>query len=792
MASPRARLPVPRRTLLLLGTLGAVLALFLARSRHPGLSTSPRTTNDPHPEAAPDPEALRQFLAIESAENEVDRTVLKDELVAQEHGHLIERWWESLEAAPDALALLQQAPVRSLACPPLGNPESLPLGIRRWRPSATHSVPPAAVDWRERIAGWRRAGWRLAASEWRHVAFTPAGSDRPAVSRCVVHLDATRTNPVQERLQIEARVRFAWPVSPPAPGVADFGEVTVEELEVTQREGPPAFRAAFEREIAPFPRTSWIDPLIVHDLDGDGRPELLLVARNLVLRRSPDGTWSDSELSPHHPGLLFSALLADFSGDGLPDLLLAVRQGLVLLPAGPQGRFDLPPTPVWTAPERLEYAQALTGGDVDADGDLDVFLGQYRTPYSGGQMPRPFFDALDGPPAYLLRNDGAGRFSDETAAAGLETRRHRRSYGASFVDLDADGDLDLWVSSDFAGADVYANDGRGRFTEVTGTWLDERHAFGMSHACADFDADGRLDALLVGMPQPTADLLDSLELERPGFEPWRGMRSQLAFGSRLFFGGEDGLRQRPAGRRIARSGWAWSAAVLDLDQDRFPDLYIANGHETRAAVRDYEREFWTHDIYVGDSTPRPAVDTYFAAKFAVARARQWSYGGHDRNRFYLNLGGTDFAPVGHLLDVALGEDSRNAIAADFDGDGDLDLAVTTFEIWPRVRQTLRIFENTLPPVGHWIGLRLPQGRGVPSPVGALATVADRLGVQVGTYLLGDGYRSQSPPILRFGLGEVSTIDHTEIRWPGGRKVRLDDLQADRIHDVPPPPGPADR
>jgi FG-GAP repeat. len=64
------------------------------------------------------------------------------------------------------------------------------------------------------------------------------------------------------------------------------------------------------------------------------------------------------------------------------------------------------------------------------------------------------------------------------------------------------GDLDLVVVSDFAGVDVYSNDGKGKFTEVTATWVPDSHAFGMAHTLADFNRDGRLDLLMIGMTSP--------------------------------------------------------------------------------------------------------------------------------------------------------------------------------------------------------------------------------------------------------------------------------------------------
>jgi hypothetical protein len=110
----------------------------------------------------------------------------------------------------------------------------------------------------------------------------------------------------------------------------------------------------------------------------------------------------------------------------------------------------------------------------------------------------------------------------------------------------------LIVTSDFAGADLHANDGTGRFRDLTGRWLDDPKAFGMSHSFTDANADGRIDLFLVGMPQPTADRLDALGLERPDTAPWRNERARVVVGNRLFLGGPDGFRQSPVGHRTVR------------------------------------------------------------------------------------------------------------------------------------------------------------------------------------------------------------------------------------------------
>jgi hypothetical protein len=178
------------------------------------------------------------------------------------------------------------------------------------------------------------------------------------------------------------------------------------------------------------------------------------------------------------------------------------------------------------------------------------------------------------------------------------------------------------------------------------------------------------------------------------------MRSELAHGNRLFFGKEGGFAERPSSAQVARTGWSWGCTGTDFDGDGFPDIYIANGHETKQMVRDFETEFWLHDIYVGNSQENYLVDAYFKKKEARTRGAGWSYGGYEKNRFFLNEGGTNFVEVAFLFGLALEADSRNVVARDLNGDGAPELLVTTFEVFPKVRQTLKIFENRLPQAGR--------------------------------------------------------------------------------------------
>jgi hypothetical protein len=200
---------------------------------------------------------------------------------------------------------------------------------------------------------------------------------------------------------------------------------------------------------------------------GTGFPKLFWPAKTLLYRRRPDGRYRSEPLCQNPPGRIFSAVIADFDGDCAPDFLCAKPEGLILFKGSARGTFDEPGRLVWAAQTPLKYGQFLTCADIDNDGDLDLFLGQYKSPYFHGQMPTPYYNANDADPSYLLLNDGKGNFTDATLGSGLQHKRWRRSYSGSFVRLKGEKNFSLVVVSDFAGIDLYHSDGHGHFRDST-------------------------------------------------------------------------------------------------------------------------------------------------------------------------------------------------------------------------------------------------------------------------------------------------------------------------------------
>jgi hypothetical protein len=766
--------PRSSRLLVLLALLAVLMAAWWMRR-----SFSPLRAGR---ETGPDSEVVARFLALEAREREAEQTIWAKEMLAQECGKVFELLWDSLNAATNKLRVLASFPVGELVIGKFNPPEKISHGIEILAPSGQTQVWTMA-EWERFLEESEKAGWQLVNTEFRHIQFDTSADGQPAQSR--FYFRAHLVNEASSaRAMFEGDLTVKWATKQSSASHPEVEQVDATRLTLRTREGSPPFVTILNETIKPPEKSHFIDPLVLYDLDGDARSEIILVARNLVYRQRPGGGFEADQLCRHPVGLLFTGLLADFDGDGAADLAAARFEGVFLFRGSPQGRFDEPGRLAWAANPRFRYAQVMTCGDIDHDSDLDLFVAQYKLPFTGGQMPTPYYDANDGEPAYLLLNDGNGTFTDATETAGLGAKRWRRTYSASFADLDDDGHLDLLVVSDFAGVDVYRNDGRGGFADVTREWIPERHAFGMAHALADFNTDGRLDLLMIGMNSPTVDRLNHLNLRRSDAKEERSMSARMSYGNRLFHGrATGGFEQAAPGDFIARSGWSWGCSAGDFDNDGWLDIYISNGHETRRTVRDYEPEFWLHDIYAATSTNDPAANVYFLSKANNRVGNNQSYGGYEKNRLYLNRRGTAFIETGHLLGVGLEEDSRSVLANDLDGDGRLDLLLTTFEAWPETKQTLRVFRNILTETGNWIGFHLREEGGGNSPVGATVRLRHSGGVSVRQMVTGDSYRSQQANTVHVGLGSVTQVESVEINWVNGRKVTARAPAINRYHFI---------
>ena len=197
-----------------------------------------------------------------------------------------------------------------------------------------------------------------------------------------------------------------------------------------------------------------------------------------------------------------------------------------------------------------QWGPGLALGDVDGDGDDDVFMG-----------------GAAGYPGQLLRNEGDGRFLPSFQSA-FEKDAAAEDMGAVFFDADGDGDQDLFVASGgnecSAGDDVlrdrlYLNSGRGDFAAAPAGSVPDLRDSGSAVAVADFDRDGDLD-LFIGsraVPGRYPEVPESRLLRNDGGGAFNDVTDSVASGLRL-------------------SGLVTGAIWSDADDDGWVDLLTAN------------------------------------------------------------------------------------------------------------------------------------------------------------------------------------------------------------------------
>ncbi len=746
--------------------------------------------NDERPDApvaastAARPSSLEAWRAQRTR---LDETVWTDEKLAQRYERTLVALWDALLAAgrrgdPSAkVEVLSSLEFETLSIGTPRSVERLDHGIERFEFALPHRTL-ASREWATFLEGLASAGYRLVQSEWHHARFEPPTAGSPAHSLVAVVLHVVDEQG-DRRVSVEGDLAVEWSERRDERGNFVPAKIEATGLQMLTRSGPPPFERSLAYQ-SPQRADAYagIHPVLLYDLDQDGLTDVVMVRSARVLWNRGNGEFEDAPLLAHPFVLTETGVVADMNGDGHPDLLSTRARGdLVLFLGDEQGRFPSQPrnTPPFDYP--LRAPSAITVGDVDGDGDLDVWLAQYKSAYAEGQMPSPFYDANDGYPSYLLLNDGEGSFSPATDAAGLGEKRHRRTYASSFVDLDGDSDLDLLVVSDYSGVDLYHNDGAGRFVDANSTLRADRHLFGMSAAFADFDLDGRLDLFIAGMASTTARRLEALGLAREDRPDVAEMRMRMASGNRLYLASDDGWREPAFADQVARTGWTWGTTAFDFDNDGDPDIFAANGHESGESTKDYCSNFWSHDIYDGESQPDPELARLFGEVGQGVVSGKESWDGYQKNHLLMNRQGKGFVNVAFLLGVADEFDSRSAVSADLDLDGRVDLLVT--ENLGNGGEKLHIYWNRLQTENGWIGVQLrEQGNGL-SPVGASVVVRTAERAHVGRVVTGETLMGQHSTTLHFGLDASTRVESIEVNWIDGTKRVVREPELNRYHLV---------
>ena len=719
---------------------------------------------------------------IEQERKNLDDKIWSEEVKAQRYDETFIALWDNLRAAKDKVGVFKGQALDRLVIGRPGKPKPVAWGIESVQ-LEEGGLEVSAGDWPGWVDAWAKAGYQVVETEWHQQTFE--SKDAPSsLYSFVIH---ARQESTAMRFIVRGKLHVSWTDRTDAKGRFLPGRVEARNVRVLQRKGKPLFEpiATMDPQLDGA-RVPLVEPLIVSDINQDGRSEILIVGANQMYWNEGEGRFRRDVLCREPVIVPSSGVVADFTGDGRPDLLVTpTGKEPVLYEADVQGRFFSKPRTIRVEAHPLDNSVASTAGDIDGDGDLDVWITQYKTPYRKGNFPTPYYDANDGWPSYLLINDGRGNFTEGTKAAGLASKRHRRTWASSLVDLDNDNDLDLLVINDFAGLDYYLNDGRGRFTDVTKTLKGDRGSFGMSHALADFDGDGHLDLYMTGMGSTTARRLEHMGAGRTEFPEHQANRMKLGYGNRMYLGNSrGGLAEAPFNDSISRTGWSWGCTAFDADNDGRRDLFVTNGNVSGESCKDYCTTFWRHDIYGGNSRGNLVLDSLYDK--TAGTVGQISWNGFEHNVLFLNGGKGVFENIAFLMGMAHEYDSRAAVSEDLDGDGRSDLLVIqqNLGVGPGATQKLHLYRNNWLGSNHWIGVRLRGGPGV-SPIGSKIAVRYEGGTDLLPVVTGDSLNAQHSNTKLFGLGQASAVESVEVRWPNGKVTRLNNPAIDRYHLLQP-------
>jgi hypothetical protein len=476
----------------------------------------------------------------------------------------------------------------------------------------------------------------------------------------------------------------------------------------------------------------------IADFDGDGRNDLLFAtgqaagqsAGPLFYRNRGDGKFEEvaRQWGLTEGGWQQGVCAGDFDNDGRIDLFIA-RFGDNLLYRNRGGSFERAALPK----DRSRWGAGCALLDFDRDGRLDIFVSNYvdldlaRAPKPGANenclwKGAPVFcgpRGLPGATNLLLRNLGNFRFADVSRPGGILKPGGRYGLGVIAADFNNDGWPDIYVACDQTPSLLYQNNRDGTFRERGAEAgvaynFDGRLQAGMGVAVADYDGNGFLD---IAKTNFSGDL-PSLYLNEDG-EFFRDASREAGLGVRQLLG--------------------WGAAFLDIDEDGWPDLVMANGH-----------------IY-------PEVD---------------AMGGGETYRqltlLYRNLGNGRFRDITTVAGPALQltRPARALAAGDLDGDGRPEIVITNMSEAP----TLLKNES---PRGNWIRVELQGTKSNRSAIGARVVVEAGGRKQMNEVRAGGSYYSQHEFALYFGLGSAVTVDRITVLWPSGAKQVRSGVAANR-------------
>ena len=484
------------------------------------------------------------------------------------------------------------------------------------------------------------------------------------------------------------------------------------------------------------------------DYDNDGHPDLYFVngsrmsegqpsPGNALFRNGGRGVFENVTRKAGVAGngsYGMGAAVGDYDNDGRLDLYVTNYGPNQLFRNNGDGTFSDVASKAGVDSRR--WGSSAGFFDFDRDGDLDLYVVNYLdydpadNPYCG--LPKEGYRLycdirmFEGAADHLFRNNGDGSFTDLASPAGV-ANPSGKGLGLTFADFDGDGSPDIYVANDTIRDFLYRNNGDGTFTDVTyaaavGFDANGEPQAGMGVDAADWDNDGLPDILVTNF----AYELNALYRNGPNLL-FEEVSERMGLGSGLL----------PLG---------FGAKLFDYDNDGDLDIYVANGH-----IENNVHLYFPNLTYA-------QTDLFY----------------ENQAKVFLDVSAKSGAPFGI---PAVG---RGAAVADYDNDGDLDIALSN----SGGRAVL--MRNEGGNRNNWIAI---QARGRESNsfgLGAGVRIETEQGTQVGQVNNVASYLSANDLRVYFGLGRQREVRSVEVSWPSGTKQVLSNVPVNRILEVTEP------
>ena len=481
------------------------------------------------------------------------------------------------------------------------------------------------------------------------------------------------------------------------------------------------------------------------DYDGDGWQDILLVngmhprdrrkapSTLRLYRNNRNGTFTDVTRAARLDVELYGMGVAvgDFDNDGYSDVLVTcVGQNRLFRNTGKGTFVDV--TRVSGLGGREGFSTSAMWVDIDRDGFLDLFVCNYVRwsaehdvfcSLDGKQKSYCTPEAYRGETCWLFRNRGNGTFEDVTATCGIFDSSSK-SLGVALIDHDQDGWPDLFVANDTQPNKLYRNLRNGTFRDVAleaGVALNEdgKARAGMGIDVAEIGHSSRPTAAITNFEGEMIGLYQQVEA---------GRYEDVA--TRAGVGGPS------------RNSLGFGCVFADLDLDGGVDLIVANGH-----IDDTVRNIRGN---VGHAQPP---------------------------QLFLNQGQGRFREAGALVGggFAAPKVGRGLACGDFDGDGDVDVLLTTNN------GPAYLFRNDVTAGQRSLRFRLVGTRSNRDAIGASVRIFHDGTSQARVVKSGSSYLSQSELPVTFGVGRRDRIGRVLITWPNGSTQEFKDVETGRAY-----------